>query len=216
MASLETQKHMGLPKTMKALQYVDQITNVKKPSIDSKNRYSKPREFAVVEIPVPSIGLNDVLLTIASRPGPKLDLAQQLEVADSYISLSETEPEVQLQALKDAHPYGFDIVVEATGWHQVLEESINFVRKGGKLVAYGFYGDHVKVSWSPSLIWTNEITILASFCETLMFPVAVDYLESKRVRVEGIAHAVYRIEQWTECLEAMRRQEVVKAVIVFD
>lgn len=154
-------------------------------------------------------------LTVASRPGPKLDLAQRLEIADSYVSLSESEPEVQLDALKEAHPYGFDIVVEATGAHQVLEESIKFVRKGGKLVVYGVYGDDVKVSWSPSLMWTNEITIVASFCETLMFPVAIDYLESKKVRVEGIAHGVYRLEQWAECLDAMRKQEVVKAVIVF-
>ncbi|KAJ9628873.1 hypothetical protein H2203_002776 [Taxawa tesnikishii (nom. ined.)] len=157
-----------------------------------------------------------VQITIASRGGPKLKLAQKLDIADSYICLSETEPEVQLSALKEAHPYGFDVVVEATGAHQVLEDSINYVRKGGKLIVYGVYSERAKVAWSPMKIWSDEITILASFCETLMFPTAIDYLEARKVRVDGIANGIYRIEEWDKCLEAVRKQAVVKAVIVFD
>lgn len=106
-------------------------------------------------------------------------------------------------------------MVEATGAHMVLEESINYVRKGGKLVVYGVYSDEAKVGWSPSKIWSNEITVLASFCETCMFPKALDYLESKRVRTKGIVNATYKIEEWAQCLEAVRKQEVVKAAIVF-
>lgn len=155
-------------------------------------------------------------LTIASRGGPKLDLAKKLQVADSYVCLSETDPEKQLEALGKRHPHGFDVVVEATGARAVLEDSVNYVRKGGKLVVYGVYGDDVKVAWSPSKIWANEITILASFCETLMFPLALDYLESKKVCVQGIVNRTYRIEEWAQCLEAVRKQEVVKAAIVFD
>lgn len=98
----------------------------------------------------------------------------------------------------------------------MLEDSINYVRKGGKLVVYGVYGDDVKVAWSPSKIWANEITILASFCETLMFPLALDYLESKKICVQDIVNRTYRIEEWAQCLEAVRKQEVVKAAIVFD
>lgn len=122
---------------------------------------------------------------------------------------------MQLAALKSSHPHGFDVVVEATGAASVLEDSINYVRKGGKLVVYGVYGDEHKVAWSPSLIWSNEITILASFCETLMFPMALDYLQSKKVRVDGIVNKTYKIEEWKECLEALRSQSVVKAAIVF-
>lgn len=84
------------------------------------------------------------------------------------------------------------------------------------MVVYGVYGDHYKVAWSPSQIWTNEITILASFCGTLMFPMSLDYLQSKKVKAEGIVNKTYRIEEWAACLDAVRRQEVVKAAIVFD
>ena len=107
-------------------------------------------------------------------------------------------------------------MVDATGAHSVLEDSINYVRKGGKLVVYGVYDEKVRVAWPPSKIWSDEITVLASFCETCMFPMALDYLQAKKVRTEGIVSATYKIEEWGQCLEAMRKQEVVKAAIVFD
>ena len=52
----------------------------------------------------------------------------------TYIELSRDNPEAQFQKIKDDNPYGFDIVVEATGSPKILEDAINYVRRGGKLV----------------------------------------------------------------------------------
>lgn len=51
-------------------------------------------------------------VVIAAPEGLKMDLAKSLDAADEYIPLSRTNPEVQFEALKKDHPYGFDIVVE--------------------------------------------------------------------------------------------------------
>jgi D-arabinitol dehydrogenase (NADP+) len=118
--------------------------------------------------------------------------------------------------LKAANPYGFDIVVEATGAPTVLEQSIEFVRKGGKLVVYGVYDDRVKIAWSPFRIWEYEITVLASFCSMQHMPVVLEYVKAARLKLGGIVDKTYRIEEWEECLDAVRKQEVVKAAIVFD
>ena len=155
-------------------------------------------------------------LTIASKGGPKLDLAKKLGIADSYITISDNQPHVEMQELKSANPYGFDIVVEATGAPTVLEQSIEFVRKGGKLVVYGVYDEGVKIAWSPFRIWEHEITILASFCSMGHIPHVLEYVQAGKLRLGGIANKTYRIEEWAECLEAVRKQEVVKAAIVFD
>jgi D-arabinitol dehydrogenase (NADP+) len=155
-------------------------------------------------------------LTIASKPGPKLDLARELQLADEYVSISDSDPQSSMDALKEANPYGFDIVVEATGAASVLEQSIFYVRKGGTLVVYGVYDDAVKVAWPPSRIWTYEITILASFCSTLKFPVILEYLKTKKLNFRRIVNKTYRIEEWARCLEAVMQQKVVKAAIVFD
>jgi D-arabinitol dehydrogenase (NADP+) len=77
-------------------------------------------------------------ITLAAPPGPKLDLARQLGVADSYVELSRTEPEPQYERIKADHRLGFDIVIEATGSVRILEKAIHFCRRGGTLVVYGF------------------------------------------------------------------------------
>lgn len=153
---------------------------------------------------------------IAAPGGLKMDLAKKLEAADEYVELSRSNPEAQFQALKDANPYGFDIVVEATGSAKILEDSIHYVRRGGKLVVYGVYSDSARVSWPPSKIFGDEITILGSFSETHMFPATIGYLDTGKVKVAGIVNKTYKLEQWGECLEAMRNKTAIKAAIVFD
>ncbi|KAK3114507.1 hypothetical protein LTR53_007111 [Teratosphaeriaceae sp. CCFEE 6253] len=154
-------------------------------------------------------------LTIASKPGPKLDLAKSLGIADSFVAISDDDAKSDMNALLQANPHGFDIVVEATGAPSVLEQSIFYVRKGGTLVVYGVYDDAAKISWPPMRIWTYEITVLASFCCTLKFPVVMEYLRTRKLDLRGIVNQTYRIEQWGECLEALAKQQFVKAAIVF-
>jgi D-arabinitol dehydrogenase (NADP+) len=155
-------------------------------------------------------------LTIASKGGPKLDLARKLQIADEYITISDTDPQAQMTDLGTANPYGFDIVIEATGSPSVLESSISFVRKGGKLVVYGVYDEGVKISWSPFRIWEHEITILASFCSMGHFPHVLEYVKAGKLKLDGVVSRTFRVEEWEECLEVVRKGECVKAAIVFD
>jgi D-arabinitol dehydrogenase (NADP+) len=36
--------------------------------------------------------------------------------------------------LKKDNPYGFDVVVEATGVESIVDDAINYVRRGGTLM----------------------------------------------------------------------------------
>jgi D-arabinitol dehydrogenase (NADP+) len=151
-----------------------------------------------------------------SKPGPKLDLAVSMNLADHFISISDDDPQSNMNAIREANPHGFDIVVEATGAPSVLNQSIHYVRKGGTLVVYGVYDEAAKLAWPPMLIWANEITILASFCSTLKFPLVMEYLRTKKLDFRGIVNKTYRIEEWAEALAAVEKQTFVKAAIVFD
>jgi D-arabinitol dehydrogenase (NADP+) len=74
-------------------------------------------------------------VVVAAPQGLKMELAKKLGAGDVYVELSRENPEVQFQKLKDENPYGFDIVVEATGSPKILEDAINYVRRGGKVTA---------------------------------------------------------------------------------
>ena len=71
-------------------------------------------------------------------------------------------------------------------------------------------------SFSSSATVGDEITILGSFSETYKFPAAIDYLDSGKVKVKGIVNKTFKLEQWEECLEAMRNKSAIKAAITFD
>ena len=73
-------------------------------------------------------------VVVAAPQGLKMELAKKLGAGDVYVELSRENPEVQFQKLKDENPYGFDIVVEATGSPKILEDAINYVRRGGKVI----------------------------------------------------------------------------------
>jgi D-arabinitol dehydrogenase (NADP+) len=179
-------------------------------------------------------------VTIAAPEGLKMNLAKSLDAADEYVELSRKDPAPQFEKLKSENPYGFDIVVEATGSVKILEDAINYVRRGGKLVVYGVYGNKDRVSWPPvkicesspeapplsSQLITNqhvlssavgdEITIIGSFSETYKFPATIDYLDSGKVKVKGIVNKTFKLEQWKECIEAMKNKSAIKAAITFD
>lgn len=91
-------------------------------------------------------------VVVAAPEGLKMDLAKKLGAGDEYIELSRQDPSVQYAQLKADNPYGFDVVVEATGSVKILADSIHYVRRGGKLVVYGVYSSKEHVSWPPSKI----------------------------------------------------------------
>ena len=73
-------------------------------------------------------------IVIAANKGIKMDIAKQLDCADEYIELDRANPGPQWDQLKKDNPYGFDVVVEATGVEKLANESINYVRRGGTLM----------------------------------------------------------------------------------
>ncbi|KAH7015255.1 chaperonin 10-like protein [Ilyonectria destructans] len=155
-------------------------------------------------------------VTIAAPGGLKMDLAKSLEAADEYLELSRSDPAKQFAQLRAENPYGFDIVVEATGSVGILEDSINYVRRGGTLVVYGVYSNADRVSWPPSKIFGDEITILGSFSETYMFPATIDYLDSGKVKTAGIVNKTFKLEQFGEALQSIKDKTAIKAAIVFE
>ncbi|KAF9872892.1 hypothetical protein CkaCkLH20_09755 [Colletotrichum karsti] len=155
-------------------------------------------------------------VVVASNRGAKMDLARKLECGDEYVDLERDDPEPQWEALKKGHPYGFDVVIEASGSHQVAERAMEFVAKGGKLMYYGVYKKNALVNVSPSKVFGDEITIVGSFSQMYCLQRSVDYLEAGKVRVDGIVDKTFKLEQFGEALDAIRKKQCIKACIVMD
>lgn len=99
-------------------------------------------------------------LVLASNQGPKMELAKKLDCADEYVELSREDPSKQWEELKVKYPYGFDVVVEASGSVELLEKAIDYCTRGGKLVYYGVYPKEALIKVSPSRVFSDEITMI--------------------------------------------------------
>ena len=80
-------------------------------------------------------------------------------VVSVFLPVPRENPGPQWEKLKEDYPFGFDVVVEATGVQSVVQESINYVRRGGTLLVYGVYEEKARVSWPPSKIFSDEIKV---------------------------------------------------------
>ncbi|EJT99312.1 GroES-like protein [Dacryopinax primogenitus] len=154
-----------------------------------------------------------VRVVLAANKGKKMEIAKQLGCADVYVELDREDPAHQWEQLKKDNPYGFDVVIEATGVEKLANDAINYVRRGGTLMVYGVYDNKALVHWPPGKIFGDEITIIGSFAQTFCFPRAVAYLDSGKVNVKGMVTDIYPIDRFGEALDKMASRNCLKIAI---
>ncbi|KAH7910365.1 chaperonin 10-like protein [Hygrophoropsis aurantiaca] len=152
-------------------------------------------------------------VVIAANKGIKTKIARELEAGDEYIELDRENPDAQWAQVKKEYPYGFDVVIEATGSEKVANDSINYVRRGGTLMVYGVYSNDARVHWPPSKIFGDEIRIIGSFAQTHCFPRAVSYLDSGKIKVKGMVTDIYKISEYQEALDKMNSRSALKIAV---
>ncbi|TBU59404.1 NADP+-dependent D-mannitol dehydrogenase [Dichomitus squalens] len=138
-------------------------------------------------------------VVVAANKGTKTELARKLAAADE-----------SWEKLKKDHPYGFDVVVEATGSATVANDAINYVRRlgGGSLLVYSVYDPSALVQWSPAKIFIDEIKIVGSFSQPNCFPRAVAYLD-----VKGLVTDVFKLSEYQQALDKHKSRDVGKIAV---
>jgi D-arabinitol dehydrogenase (NADP+) len=152
-------------------------------------------------------------VVVAANKGIKMDIAKDLEAADEYIELDRQNPRAQWEQIKKDNPYGFDVVVEATGVESIVQDSINYVRRGGTLLVYGVYENKARVSWPPSKIFADEIKIIGSFSQTYCFPRTIEYLESGKIKTKGMVTDIFKLADYQKALDKMNSRGALKIAI---
>lgn len=135
-------------------------------------------------------------VTVVDPIQERLELAHKLGASRTL----KTSPSV-MQELRDLEPYGFDIVTEATGRPEVVQEMPNLASKGGKILIFGVSPDDATVPFSPYQIFQNDLTVLGSFSLNATVPMALEWLASGRVRVEELITHRLPIEHLNQALD---------------
>lgn len=114
-----------------------------------------------------------------------MDIAKKLNAGDEYIELDRNNPAPQWDKLQDDNPYGFDVVVEATGVEKLAQDSMRYVRRGGTIMIYGVYENKAMVHWPPSKIFGDEIKASQP---ALVLQRLVELALSRRLLVHSLRH----------------------------
>ena len=167
------------------------------------------------------IGLNSLAAARASGARRILCLdrrTERLELARAWgaSGIFET-PESLEAAARELHPWGTDVVIEATGNPDLLGFGAALARFGGTLALAGYFGG-CRVSAAPDVIHERNVRVLgagnnAGFTETAA-AVAGDGL----LRTESMITHRFRLEDYEAALAPETHQAAgyVKGVFVFS
>lgn len=125
----------------------------------------------------------------------------------------------QLGDIKTAHPQDmdgkcFDIVIEAAGAKASIEQSMQLVKPGGKLISIGISGEDI--NYPVIRIVRSEITIYGSIIYTLEdFSAAISFLNNPNLNIGPVLSEMVPIEQFQKAFQDALSGNFVKIVIKF-
>ncbi len=153
-------------------------------------------------------------LTMASPTQFKLQLAQSLGV-DRVVQVSRSDATATAAALRERAPEGYDVVIDATGATEVVQELPGLVKNNGTVLVYGMCGEEDRVAWSPYDVFRRQLTIKGSFAQVNCFDRSLALLRSGRVRSNGITTHHFPLAEYGVALDALQSDpSCLKAVIV--
>jgi 2-desacetyl-2-hydroxyethyl bacteriochlorophyllide A dehydrogenase len=83
-------------------------------------------------------------------------------------------------------PYGYAIVIDATGVQEVIQQALQYVKPRGQYMQFGVTSKGVTVQWEPYEIYHKDMTIIGSFALCYTFQPAVAWLENRVVNVDPL------------------------------
>ncbi|MGK4008261.1 zinc-dependent alcohol dehydrogenase family protein [Sorangium sp. So ce1036] len=150
-------------------------------------------------------------VTVVDLVEAKLDLAREHGAAFTVVA-DNALPE----KLRKIAPYGFDVVIDATGVARVFGDAIQYVKNGGRYLVFGVCGPHDKVEVSPFEIYRRDLEIIGSFAIRRTYDRAFRLMERGAVDVKKLLSEAIPVEELPRGLEMMKKGTApMKLQVVF-
>lgn len=150
-------------------------------------------------------------VTVVDLVESKLDVAREHGASDVVVA-DNALPE----KLKKIAPYGFDVVIDATGVARVFGDSLQYVKNGGRYLVFGVCGPHDKVEISPFEIYRRDLEIIGSFAIRRTYDRAFKLMERGAVNVKRLISEAMPVEELPRGLEMMKKGSApMKLQVVF-
>lgn len=146
----------------------------------------------------------------------KLDLAASLADISTFVMDRENVAGSMTALVAEHAPgaQGFDVVIDATGRANVIQELPLLARNGGRIVYYGVADERDLVSISPFEVFRRELTIMGSFTEVDSFPDALAAFRAGAIRTDGLITHRYSVNDYAKALQALGGDRSAHKIVV--
>lgn len=152
-------------------------------------------------------------VTVLDSVPAKLEKAASLGIETVLVDRNDHSKHEAV--LKERFPRGFDVIIDAIGDAQLIEESLPLLKKKGRFLNYSFAVTEKKdVSINMAMFASRDLTYLGSTFQHHSFGQVLRSMSAGRVQPELTISAVYPIEQYFEALDRnLSDPECVKIII---
>lgn len=112
--------------------------------------------------------------------------------------------------LRELAPYGFPVVVDATGATAVIAQALQFLSPRGQYLQFGVAPQGEAVSWIPYDIFRRDLTIIGSFALCYTFEPAIAWLAGRVVDVEPLISHTLPLAEFFQGFQAFAAGKTLK------
>lgn len=116
----------------------------------------------------------------------------------------------QKAELESYAPYGYAVVVDATGVPSVVQQAFQYLKPRGQYLQFGVNPREATVQIRPYDIFRNDWTIIGSFALCYNFNASIAWIESSTIDAEPLVSHFLPLERFQEGFELSRSGESMK------
>lgn len=113
-------------------------------------------------------------------------------------------------ALRAIAPYGFDLVVDATGIPAVIEQAFTYVRPRGQYLQFGVTPMDATIRLRPYDLFRNDWTVIGSFALCYTFLPAIAWLANGVVDVSQLVSHTVPMREFAPAFHAFASGQTLK------
>jgi threonine dehydrogenase-like Zn-dependent dehydrogenase len=139
-------------------------------------------------------------IVVVDRGEWRLRLAGELGATETI--LADGDQDRRLMALE---PYGYDVVVDATGVPSVIQGMFAYAKPRAKLWVFGVAPAGAKIEIIPYDVFRKDLKIIGSFAVNRTFPQAIALIEQGAVQVMPLISHRLPLDEFARGLEMAQR-----------
>jgi L-iditol 2-dehydrogenase len=95
---------------------------------------------------------------------------------------------------------GCDVVLEASGSPKAVVQSVDMLRRGGRLMEFGVFVEKTSLDWSI-ISDIKELEIVGGHLGAYAYPMAIKYLAGGLIKTDKIVTHNFPLKDWKKAIE---------------